>query len=108
MVGSSNESRLLRRQKVKCMGFVGRHMKNFTAKREKISGLFSPNSWWWPALALPIFGGIAIYFMIDGRTWDVWIVPLLIALWALYSLWADYRIWREKQKGRRQSGGQKE
>ena len=60
------------------MGFVGRHMKNFTAKREEINGLFSPNSWWWPALALPIFGGIAIYFMIDGRTWNVWMYLYLL------------------------------
>jgi len=81
-------------------------MKNLIAKCEKISELFAPNSWWWPAVAFLILTSIAIYFIVNGRPWYIWILLFIGALWALYALWTGYRICREKQKDRRKSGGQ--
>ena len=80
------------------MGFVRRHMKNFIDKREKISGLFSPNSWWWPALAFLTFVGLAIYFIINRHEGHIWIGLLVAACVALYYLWIEYKIWKRKNK----------
>ena len=72
-------------------------MINSIVKRKK-SGLFLPNSWWWPFLAFLTFTGLAIYFIADGREDYIWIWLLVAACIALYYLWVEYRVWKRKYK----------
>ena len=66
-------------------------------------------------MAFLIAVGVFIYFIINGRPWDIWVLPLAIAIIALFSLWIDYRIWRNwgqkekkgSRKGKVQNGGWK-